>query len=71
MAIEIRHLKTDNIADWTQAELDNQIRLGNYPNGTTLDDIVLPSDWNNDHDTTDINAALDDLGAFTMMMMGA
>jgi len=71
MAIEIRHRKTDNMADWTQAELDYQISLGNYPSGTVLADIVLPSDWNDDHDTTQINNALDDASAFTMMMMGA
>jgi len=69
--VAIRHRKVDNIADWTQAELDYQISLGNYPSGTRLADIVLPSDWNDDHDMTEINAALDDAAAFTMMMMGA
>jgi hypothetical protein len=49
MAVTIKHAKTDNIADWTQADLDAQIALGNYPPGTVLADIVLPSDWNNDH----------------------
>ena len=49
MAITIKHAKTDTIADWTQADLDAQIALGNYPPGTLLADIVLPSDWNNDH----------------------
>jgi len=49
MAITIKHAKTDNIADWTQADLDAQIALGNFPAGTVLADIVLPSDWNNDH----------------------
>ena len=49
MAITIKHAKTDNIADWTQADLDAQIALGNFPAGTTLANIVLPSDWNNDH----------------------
>jgi hypothetical protein len=69
--VALRHRKVDNIADWTQAELDYQISLGNYPSGTRLADIVLPSDWNDDHDMTEINAALDDASAFTMMMMGA
>jgi len=46
MAITIKHAKTDTIADWTQADLDAQIALGNYPPGTLLADIVLPSDWN-------------------------
>jgi hypothetical protein len=49
MAITIKHAKTDTIADWTQADLDAQIALGNFPAGTVLADIVLPSDWNNDH----------------------
>lgn len=39
-------LKTNNIPDWTQADLDAQIALGNFPPGTVLNDIVLPSDWN-------------------------
>lgn len=49
MAITIKHAKTDTISDWTQADLDAQIALGNFPAGTVLADIVLPSDWNNDH----------------------
>jgi len=52
MAITIKHAKTDNIADWTQADLDAQIAAGNFPPGTVLADIVLPSDWNNDHTFT-------------------
>jgi len=52
MAVTIKHAKTDNIADWTQPDLDAQIALGNYPPGTVLADIVLPSDWNNDHTFT-------------------
>lgn len=50
----IRHIKTDTIPDWTQPELDAQIALGNYPSGTLLADIVLPSDWNADHTNPDI-----------------
>jgi hypothetical protein len=49
MAVTIKHAKTDTIADWTQSDLDAQIAAGNYPPGTVLADIVLPSDWNNDH----------------------
>jgi Repeat of unknown function (DUF5907) len=45
----ITHAKTNNIADWTQVELDAQIKLGRFPIGTLLADIVLPSDWNDDH----------------------
>ena len=52
MAVTIKHAKTDNIADWTQPDLDAQIAAGNYPPGTVLADIVLPSDWNNDHTVT-------------------
>ena len=52
MAITIKHAKTDTITDWTQTDLDAQIALGNFPPGTTLADIVLPSDWNNDHTVT-------------------
>lgn len=71
MAVTLRHRKTDTLADWNQAELDRHIQNGVYPSGTRLNDIVLPSDWNDDHDTTELNAALDDASAFTMMMMGA
>lgn len=46
MAISIKHAKTDNIAAWTQADLDAQIALGNFPAGTLLNDIVLSTDWN-------------------------
>lgn len=46
MTISIKHAKTNNIADWTQADLDAQIALGNFPPGTVLNDIPLPSDWN-------------------------
>ncbi len=52
MAITVSHTKTNNIADWTQADLDAQIRLGNFPVGTVLADIVLPSDWNGTHTVT-------------------
>lgn len=49
MSMVIAHPKVNAIADWTQAELDHQIVLGNYQPGTTLADITLPSDWNDDH----------------------
>jgi hypothetical protein len=52
MAVVVTHGKTNNIADWTQADLDAQIALGNFPPGTILADIVLPSDWNDDHTVT-------------------
>jgi hypothetical protein len=49
MTIEIKHQKTDNIADWTQAQLNQKISEGAFPAGTVLADIVLPSDWNDTH----------------------
>lgn len=52
MTVTVKHGKTNSIADWTQADLDAQIELGNFPAGTTLADIVLPSDWNDDHSVT-------------------
>lgn len=48
----IRHVKTNNVADWTQEQLNSVINGGAAPLppiGTQLDDIVLPSDWNDDH----------------------
>lgn len=49
MALTVTHLKTNNIAAWTQADLNAQIALGNYPPGTTLADITLSTDWNSNH----------------------
>ncbi len=59
MTISIRHLKTNNIPDFTQEQLDLAIAKGQYPVGTTLADIVLPSNWNDNHDTAELEAALD------------
>lgn len=52
MTVTVTHAKTNNVTDWTQAELDAQIAAGNYPAGTTLADITLPSDWNDGHTIT-------------------
>jgi hypothetical protein len=52
MTVTVNHAKTNAISDWTQAQLDEQIALGNFSPGTLLADIVLPSDWNNDHTLT-------------------
>jgi len=52
MTVIVKHNKTNTITDWTQAQLNEQIALGNFPPGTTLANIVLPSDWNNDHTLT-------------------
>lgn len=49
MALTITHTKINAITDWTQAQLDAQIALGNFPPGTLLADITLPSDWNANH----------------------
>lgn len=52
----IKHTKTNNIASWTQADLNAQIALGNYPVGTLITDITLSQDWNSDHTiTSDVN----------------
>lgn len=59
----VTHAKTDNIPDPTQADLDEEIALENYPVGTVLADIVLSSDWNADHTVTlgaDENFVTDD-----------
>ena len=52
MTITVKHAKTNAITDWTQPQLDAQIAAGNFPPGTTLAQIVIPSDWNNDHTLT-------------------
>ena len=52
MTVTVNHAKTNAISDWTQAQLDEQIALGNFAPGTTLANIVLPSDWNDDHTLT-------------------
>ena len=54
MTVIVKHNKTNSITDWTQAQLNEQIALGNFAPGTTLANIVLPSDWNNDHTLTGI-----------------
>ena len=56
MTIVVTHTKHDNIADFTQADLDAQIALGNYPAGTKIADIVLPSDWNSNHTLSGVGA---------------
>lgn len=48
----IKHKKTGTIADWTQADIDIQIALGNLPPGTTPLNILLTSDWNDNHAIT-------------------
>lgn len=49
MTVTVTHTKVNQIPDFTQADIDAQIALGNYPPGTLLSDIALPSDWNDDH----------------------
>ena len=36
MTVTVKHSKTNAISDWTQAQLDEQIALGNFAPGTTL-----------------------------------
>ncbi len=52
MAISLKHAKTNNIADWTQTDLDAAITAGDFAPGTVLADIALPSDWNAEHTLT-------------------
>lgn len=52
MAITVTHSKVNNEPAWTQAQLDAQIALGNFPPGTTLNDITLSTDWNAAHAIT-------------------
>lgn len=56
MTISITHKKVNNIAAWTQADLDAQIALGNFPIGTKIADISLTSDWNDTHALTGVGA---------------
>lgn len=49
MALTITHPKVNTVANWTQADLDAQIALGNFAAGTTLNDITLAQDWNAAH----------------------
>ncbi len=49
MTITLKHKKTNTIASWTQTELDTAIAKGYFPAGATLADIVLSSDWNDEH----------------------
>ena len=58
----VTHKKTDTIPDWTQADLDAQIALGNFPPGTLLANIVLPSDWNDTHNVSVTTAEITDAG---------
>ena len=71
MTVQLRHRKSNAMPDWTQAQLDYQISIGNYPSGTTLSDIVLPSDWNDDHDVTELNTQLEANESLIFMLMGA
>lgn len=52
MVLTVVHPKVNAIADWTQAQLDAQIALGNFAPGTTLAQITLSSDWNANHTVT-------------------
>jgi len=55
--VTIVHPKVNQIADWTQAKLNEYINAGLYPAGTLISDITQPSDWNDDHTITGLTAA--------------
>lgn len=57
MALAITHPKVNTDADWTQADLDEQIALGNFAPGTLLANITLPQDWNANHSISGTLAA--------------
>ena len=60
----VTHVKVNNIPDCTQAQLDAQIALGNFPPGTTLADITLSSDWNAGH-TVSVDLATEVTGTLS------
>lgn len=67
MAISLKHAKTNNIADWTQTDLDAAITAGDFAPGTVLADIALPSDWNAEHTlTATANSVLASQGTTTV-----
>lgn len=69
----LKHAKTVTIPDPTQAELDAQIALGNYPPGTLLADIALQSDFNADHVTNFTNSPVvaNGSGSLEAMVVGS
>lgn len=53
--MQVTHNKVNNIANWTQAQLNTIIAGGAAPlppAGTVLNDVTLPSDWNAAHTVT-------------------
>jgi hypothetical protein len=67
MAISLKHAKTNDIADWTQTDLDAAIVAGDFAPGTLLDNIALPSDWNAEHTlTATANSVLASQGSTTV-----
>jgi len=55
MTIRITHAKVNQIDDWNQAKLNEYINAGLYPAGTLISDITQPSDWNDDHSSSDLD----------------
>lgn len=45
----VKHVKTNTVPAWTQADLDAAIASGSVPAGTTLSGFVLSTDWNSNH----------------------
>lgn len=64
MVAVVTHALVDTIPDWTQADLDAQIALGNFPPGTLIANIVKPSNWNANHVITGL-ATVASTGAYT------
>jgi hypothetical protein len=53
----VKHIKTNAVPDWTQPQLDAIVAGGAAPlppNGTTLSQVTLSSDWNANHTITGV-----------------
>lgn len=61
MTASITHKKVNTIPNWTQADIDKQIALGNLPTGTTTDNITLALDWNDTHNVSGLILSLNSL----------
>lgn len=68
MAISVTHTKIANIPDFTQEELDVRIAAKQYPEGTTLNDIALNSDWNDEHTITGVQETLPDYALSSVLI---
>lgn len=71
MTVTVTHTKTVTVPDFTQADLNAQIALGNYPPGTQLSDVALPSDWNDDHELEGIDIIENNLRKIVVVDMNS